>query len=122
MTQTTVHPDAAEVAAKATGLRVDQIQRAVEIYREAANGLEAEPEWQAIMHMGGQDIGLHQYRADDTAVTLQVESWTEHGNWRQVRYYLFEGTPYDNYAEARAIELKQSTRPKPYRISTESTP
>lgn len=46
-----------EVAAKATGLRPDQIQRAVEEYRAAVDKIGEEPVWKAIMHASGKGMG-----------------------------------------------------------------
>ena len=106
----TIHPDATTVAAQATGLRPDQIAQAVQQYRTAVAELEAEPEWRLVISMSGQSFGMLQYAADSTAVTLQVET---HGR-KEHRYYVYARQPYENYAEARLIELREVTRPRPY--------
>lgn len=112
----TTRTDALDIAAKAVGMRSDQVRRAVEEYRAASRSLEVEPEWKSVMHMSGQDTGLTQYIADGTAVTLQVESWKERGEWRQEQYYVFGDKPYEQYAEARGVELAATARPQPYEV------
>ena len=108
--------DAKETAAKATGLRPDQVERAVEEYRKAAAALHDEPEWVAILHMSLREGGgLHQYiaAAGETKVMLQVEC----DKREQVNVYVFDGKPFETYSEARAAELLATVRPTPYEVS-----
>lgn len=116
-TTETAEPRAVEIAAKATGLRTDQIERAVAEYRSAAKAIEIEPEWVGLMHMSGREMAIAQYAAEGTNVTLQIDSWIERGTWRSERCYVFKGQPFEHYSEARAVELSESTRPRPYVVS-----
>lgn len=64
--------DAVEIAAKKTGLRADQIERAVAEYRAAADALHEEPEWQAIHHMSGKKEAFALYGSTETRVELSI--------------------------------------------------
>jgi len=108
---------ALDIAVKATGLRPDQVRRAVEEYRSAVSRIEAEPEWQALSHMSGGGFGLHQYLAEGTSVTLQIESWKERGVWQQKKCYVWNGRPYEYFSEARSAELAATAKPKPYDVA-----
>lgn len=108
--------DAADAAAKATGLRPDQVKRAVEEYRKASEALYNEPEWTALMHMSYRDgSGIQQYRdaTNETAILLQVECYAK-GDQRNV--YVLDGKPFETYGEARSAELSANARPKPYSV------
>jgi hypothetical protein len=107
---------AEEVAAKATGLRPDQVRAAVAEYRAAATSLEGEPEWSPLSHMSGKDWGCAMYVADGSAVCLQIENWTERGEWQSERCYIYRDTRYELYAEARGAELSDTTRQKPHAV------
>lgn len=107
---------AKDIAAKATGLRADQIERAVEEYRRAADSLHEEPKWQAIIHMCGPREAIHQYGADGTKVCLQINCFKVRGEWEQEKFYTLDGKPYETYGEARALELEREARPKPYGV------
>lgn len=107
---------AKEIAAKATGLRPDQVERAVSEYRAAVVDLHNEPEWVAIMHMSGQSMGIHQYGSEHTKITKQIECEVVRGNWESVECFVYDGKPYDNYSEAREVELMATAKPKPYEI------
>lgn len=106
---------AVEIAAKATGLRPDQVERAVEEYRSAIRETDEEPEWRAVMHMSLRDGGgFHQYAdpTGNTGVYLQIETDKK----SQDKVYVFQGKGYETFNEARAIELEKTSRPKPYEV------
>lgn len=87
--------DARNTAAKATGLRPDQVEAAVEEYRKAADALHEEPAWTAIMHVSMRDGGgLGQYGdpSGQTKVTLQIETWKRGDG---VKVYVFDGKRHD---------------------------
>lgn len=108
--------NAKEIAAKATGLRPDQVERAVSEYRAAVIDLHNEPEWAPIMHMSGPTIGLHQYGSEHTKITKQVETELVRGDWKYAECFVYGGQPYDSYSEAREVELMATAKPKPYEL------
>jgi len=114
---TDLHRGTVDVVAKATGLRPDQVDRAIHEYRLAVDQIEAEPPWEAIVHMSGPHQAIAQYGAPGTAITMQVESWKEREQWRECRYYVYGGRKFDHFAEARQAELAATARPKPYGIA-----
>lgn len=104
--------DAKNVAAKATGLRPDQVEAAVNEYRKAADALHAEPDWRALSHWSFRDgTGTHQYTDPDgvTAVVLQIEC----GKRSSERLYVLGGKAYESFGEARTAELLKTAKPKP---------
>lgn len=105
---------AKEIAAKATGLRTDQIDRAVTEYRKATDQLHAEPEWRAIIHMCGSREAYATYGSPETMVTLEIQSWKERDEWHEQRKYGLHGKAYESYGEARTAELLAITKFKPY--------
>jgi len=111
---------AVSVAAKATGLREDQIRRAVLEYRSATGAIdpECEPEWAALMHMHGKGFGIHQYVAHGTSVTLQVETG---GKGPDIFVYVYKCKPYETFSEARAIELQETTMYHPHSVTPTTT-
>ena len=115
MSNAPINADAAAAAATATGLRPDQIERAVAEYRSAAEALHVEPNWQAIMHMRGSGMAIAQYVDPDgeTKVTLQIDSHKHRGNWVQERAFVLDGTAYETFGEARAAELMRNATFKP---------
>lgn len=116
--------EAVDVAAKATGLRPDQIERAVAEYRAASYALHVEPDWTSQSHMSGSGFGCAQYidPAGETKVCLQIDSWKEHGDWKQESIYTFQGKAYPTYGEARAIELKAAAKQTPYAVRLRPSP
>lgn len=102
---------AVRIAAKAAGLREDQVVAAIREYRHATDAVEAEPEWSAIMHMSGAGYGFHQYAdpTGSTKVTLQVEEDSK----KQFRSYILDMKSYKTFGEARQIEIERAVRPKP---------
>ncbi len=123
MSNAPINADAAAAAATATGLRPDQIERAVAEYRSAAEALHVEPNWQAIMHMSGNGIAIAQYvdPAGETKVTLQIDSHKHRGNWVQERAFVLDGTAYETFGEARAAELLRNAKFKPAVVRAPST-
>jgi len=109
-----VNDDAVRAAAKATGLRPDQIEAAVSEYRAAASALYGEPEWTAVMHI----LGTHQYADPEglTRVTMQIDEHKARGGWVQDRCYIYRGKPYETFGEARAVEVNETTRTKPREV------
>lgn len=106
---------AKEAAARATGLRPDQVGRAVEEYRRAADALHDEPNWRAFMHMSlGDGGGIGQYidPEEKTKVTLQIETGKRDAG--QAKVFVLDGKPFETYGEARAAELLAVAKPKPY--------
>jgi hypothetical protein len=112
-------PKAIDIAAQATGLRSDQVERAISAYREAVSTVQ-EPNWTMVSHMCGDGFGIAQYAAEGTRITLQIDSRQERGEWKSEPRYVLNGTPYEHFAEARAAELKGTVRPKPYAVSSVS--
>lgn len=114
-----INPDAAAAAATATGLRPDQVERAVAEYRTAAEALHGEPNWQAFMHMSGSGISLAQYIDPDgeTKVTLQIDGHKHRGAWVQEKSFVLDGTPYETFGEARAAELRRDAKFNPAILS-----
>jgi len=111
---TSLAPSAIVIAAKATGLRPDQIERAVNAYREAVDELEGdEPQWIALSHVCGQRMSFAQYRAEGTAIFKQIDSSLVRGGWRTSTLFIYTGRPYQTFAEAREIELLATSRPSP---------
>lgn len=108
-------PKAADIAAMATGLRADQIARAVVEYRKAVAELHEEPAWAAIYHASGKNQGFAQYGAEGTKVVLSIESYKSNG-WQQEKSYLYKSKRYETFGEARAVELAETTRPTPYAV------
>ncbi len=100
------------IVATKTGLSPDQIKQAVDEYRAASYAMEAEPLWFTIMHMSGQFDALAQYGAEGTEITLQVESHRNKAEdkWKEHRYYVFAGKPYELFSEAKAAELTATER------------
>lgn len=97
---------ARDAAAKATGLRPDQVDAAVQEYRRAANALHEEPEWRSLMHVSMSDgggIGQYGDPRGQTHVTLQIE--TGPGGKDGVKVYVLNDKPFDSFGEARAAEL-----------------
>jgi hypothetical protein len=95
---------AAEIAAKRTGLRADQVAAAVKEYRYSLAALSVEPEWTMLSHMSGGQMAVAQYAAEATAVVLQVDSWKERGQWKSERCYVFRSEAFETFAEAKAAE------------------
>ena len=117
--------DALKVAAQATGLRPDQVERAVAKYRDAAQALHTEPDWRCLMHSSGKGGALAQYidPTGSTAVCLQIESHLERGNWvQEPNIYTLGRKAFESFGEARAAELRASTKPKPHVIRPVSSP
>lgn len=104
------------LAATLAGVRPDQASVVLEQYRQAVHDLHIDPEWTAVMHMSGPDLGMASYSAEGTSVMRVVESWKERGNWTSGESYQLHGAAYDSYSEAREIELGQTTRFKPLAI------
>lgn len=115
-----IDSSASDVAAKATGLRPDQIARAVEEYRRAADALHTEPQWRAITHMSGPQWGHATYGSSDTMVVLEIESWRagREEKWHESRHYGFAGKAFDTYGEARTAELLALTKTTPHAVAT----
>ena len=104
--------DAVNVTAKQTDLTPAQVKHVVESYRAAASSLDFEPQWVALMHVHGSKSAIAQYAAEGTTVTFQVESHKERGEWKEWRYYVFNGKPYEIFSEARAAELAKTATDK----------
>ena len=114
-----LNDDAKAIAAKATGLREDQIERAVVAYRAAAVDLHQEPEWRALAHYSGQNWGAAQYAdsSGNTLVRMEIHSHKVRGEWVQEKTFSVHDMAYETYGEARAAELKAITRPQPYEVT-----
>ena len=69
------------------------------------------------MHMSGSGMGIHQYAAEGTSVTLQVETWKERGEWQTARYYVYQGKLYEHYGEAVGAEKLMQTQFKLHEVS-----
>lgn len=106
MAEPNLEKSARAAAAKAAGIREDEVETAVRAYRAALSSLHDEPQWQAVLHMSfGYGGGVHQYAADGTDVTLEI---CNHGKGKSERIYVLKGQVYETLAEARAVEVEQS--------------
>lgn len=118
---TKTNKDAVAVAAKQSGLRPDQVECAVDLYRKAATDLIDEPDWKAVSHMSGSNFGAATYGAVGTKVTLLVESWKESrkegGGWAEAWSFHYRGEAYEHWSEARAAELAEEAKYRPHSIS-----
>lgn len=114
-TPTALSKAAVSIAAKNTGLRPDQIERAIAEYRRACDETDAdyEPDWRAVYHVSGKGMNQHLYAAEGTKITLTINCYGRELE-KQEKVYGYNGKAFESFAEARAIELEEAARPKPY--------
>jgi hypothetical protein len=107
--------EARDTAAKATGLRPDQVEAAVQEYRKATEALHQEPEWALLMcfsYRRGGGIAQYADPSGQTRVTMQINTGQKQGE-RGTTLYSLNGKPFETFGEARAAELLVQARTKP---------
>lgn len=103
-----IDPEIIRLAAERSGLDEADVGKALLAFRHITSNLHEEPDWQLSSHFSFRDYGVAVYRAEGTAVTLQVETpRIASGGWgKAAMIYIYGERPYETFGEARAAELR----------------